>query len=405
MWRQAKGRGTLPPEFDELADQVESELKIMTLTVPSMVRALAETPDVAHVVEVATDCAAERFSTQERELLQRWVSEGGILWGQNDVLSFFDVQFDRIRHWAGREITCDPAAPAESCPLLTGCRRVEILIPPREPTIVCNLVHEQVIPLLRTEEHTFMSMAPYGEGWVINRKTVDVNKYDGARFWLNLRLFCLGRDIPGAAQQTVEPPPVSTAPREPVDRLTTITTPQELSDALAEIGEQQVLWVRLDKGDTSDEAREQLKAWVRTGGVLWLETDVAREFKFRVGHTYSPDRIEGRALVSESEHPVLEGLEPQTEVGYTLAADRFVVIGTPASFLEQDITPLLGWERGRSSQSVVCAARIEGKGVVIFRPAEIDTTDDQGRRFEENLRSFSFETAQRELLGWEPEDE
>jgi hypothetical protein len=110
-------------------------------------------------------------------------------------------------------------------------------------------------------------------------------------------------------------------------------------------------------------------------------------------------------LVSDSDHPVLEGLEPQTEVGYTLSADRFVVIGTPVTFLGQDIVPLLSWERGRSSQSVVCAARSEGKGVVIFRPAQIDTTDDQGRRLEENLRSFSFETAQRELLGWAPQEE
>ncbi len=405
LWRQAKGRGTLPPEFDQLADSVERELKIMTLTVPGTVRVLAEAPDVVHVVEVTKGCTVDRFSSEERELLQQWVSQGGILWGHNDVLSFFDIGFSTVRHHAGRDTTCDPAVDVESCPLLTGCRRVEIQIPSRDPTIVCNLSHEKVIPLLRTSDDTFMSMVSYGDGWVIDRKSIDLDKYDGARFWLNLRLFCLGRDIPGTEQQTVQPPPVEKEPAKSVDRLAEITTAQELSEALTDIGEQQVLWIRLKKGDLSDEAREQLRRWVRSGGVLWLETDAARGFGFRVGHTYSPDRIQGRARVAELDHPVLEGLAPETEVGYVLSSDRFVVIGTAVSFLEQRITPLLGWERSRSSQSVVCAARSEGSGVVIFRPAEIDTSDEQGSRFEENLRSFSFETAQRSLFESAPNDD
>jgi hypothetical protein len=40
----------------------------------------------------------------------------------------------------------------------------------------------------------------YGDGWVSNATPVDVNQFDGARFWLNFRLFCLGREIPDARE-------------------------------------------------------------------------------------------------------------------------------------------------------------------------------------------------------------
>ena len=403
-WRRQEGRGTLPPEFDELADRVDRELKIMTLSAPGAVRALASDPAAVHVVEVAKDCTADKFSSEERELLRQWVFQGGILWACNDVLSFFDVHFSMVRHGPGREYACDPAVDPGWCPILTGCRRIEISVPGRDPTMLCNLSHEQVIPLWAIGDQTHMSMVPYGNGWVIDKKPVDLNKYDGARFLLNLRLFCLGRDIPGAEKQTIEPPPRSTWAAKTVEQPNVITTADELSEAFANLSEQRVMWVRMMKDDISNEALEELKEWVRSGGVLWLETDLGRKFAYRVGLVSSPDRLHGEAEILESDLPVLEGVRSDAQVGYTLSSDGFVVIGTPGSFLRQRITPLLGWQRGKASRSVICAVRYEGKGMVLFRPAEIDMSNEAGRRFDANLLSFSVEVAERSLSQLPPDE-
>ena len=106
----------------------------------------------------------------------------------------------------------------------------------------------------------------------------------------------------------------------------------------------------------------------------------------------------------ESTHPILEDVKPNATIGYTLSSDGFVVIGTPGSFLRQKITPLLGWQRGKASRSVICALRSEGKGMVIFRPAEIDPGNEAGRRLDANLLSFSVNAAERSLWQSPPDD-
>ncbi len=403
-WRRQEGRGTLPPEFDELADRVDQALKIMTLSAPGAVRALASDPTAVHVVEVTKNCTADKFSSEESELLRQWVAQGGVLWACNDVLSFFNVGFSEVRHGPGREYACDPAADPQWCPVLTGCNRVQIRMPGRDPTMLCNLSHRQVIPLWGIGDRTHMSMVPFGNGWIIDEKPIDLNKYDGARFWLNLRLFCLGWDIPGAEKQAIEPPSRGKWAAKPVAQPNVITTTDELSEAFANLSEQRVMWVRMKKDDISSEACQQLKEWVRSGGVLWLETDLGRKFTYRVGLVSSPDRLGGQAEVLESTHPILEDVKSDATIGYTLSSDGFVVIGTPGSFLRQKITPLLGWQRGKASRSVVCALRGEGKGMVIFRPAEIDPGNEAGRRLDANLLSFSVNAAERSLSQSPPDD-
>ena len=64
------------------------------------------------------------------------------------------------------------------------------------------------------------SLVQYGNGWVTDKKPVDVTRYDSARFWLNFRLFCMKEPIPGATTQvmdlssaiTAAPPSTSTVP-------------------------------------------------------------------------------------------------------------------------------------------------------------------------------------------------
>ncbi len=41
-----------------------------------------------------------------------------------------------------------------------------------------------------------ISLIAYREGWICNTQSIDQKKYDGARFWLNLRLAFLGWPIP-----------------------------------------------------------------------------------------------------------------------------------------------------------------------------------------------------------------
>ena len=354
-----------------------------------MVRELAEKPDAVHVAEIAPSCTADKFSSEEADLLRNWVRTGGMLWVNNNVLSLFDIGFRRT---SGGSTVTHPGTVEHD--VLTECQKVHVKWARGQ---AYNLDRDGVLALLNAEDYTIWSLVPYGNGWISDVKTVDEGKYDGARFWLNFRQFCMGRPIRGA---DVRPDHIPPPEREelPPERLTVIDTIDDLSEALADIEEQQVIWVRLRKDEVDDAGLVGLKDWVRSGGVLWLQSDLGRRFGFRVGTAKRQEPAE----VSQASHDILKGFNSGTRVGYVLS-DGFVVIGSTGSLREQRVTPLLSWQRGDVQHSVVCAARSEGNGVVIFRPAKFDTSG-AGRRFEENLRSFSFERAQRSRRSSAPED-
>ncbi|MBN2132783.1 MAG: DUF4339 domain-containing protein, partial [Sedimentisphaerales bacterium] len=296
QWRVQVGLGTLPAELDTLARQLDEDLSIKDLTMPAAVRTLAESPELVHVIRVTDGCTANKFNSEEIEMLRRWVAGGGILWANNDVLSLFDIKYT-VGYWLAGAKECVPAVPQESCPVVSGCQRI---VASKGHPAASNLNHPRVIPLLTTayreERYAYWSLVPYGDGWVSDAKTVDTAKHDGARFWLNFRLFCLGREIPGAPDYVA--PSVPEAPGRPTlpqgerrasppapsdalqQRPTRITSLEALKSALSSAQTHGILWVALPRADTDDEARDALQRWVHRGGVLWVETDLASLFGF-----------------------------------------------------------------------------------------------------------------------------
>ena len=197
---QERTFGKLAPGQTDLADLVEKELKIMTLSTGGAIRLLASNPRAAHVVDV--NCRRQDFTAEEADILRKWVADGGVAWIRSDALLLFGIGHSR---GYGNEL-CGAAVSPQLCPIVTGCQTVRV----REPqyAAACDLKHRNVIPLLAANGHTYLSLIPYGKGWISNPGQVDLNEFDGARFWLNFRLFCLGRRdlIPGAPPQTVSIP-------------------------------------------------------------------------------------------------------------------------------------------------------------------------------------------------------
>jgi ribosomal protein L10 len=189
--------GNLPEDLVEVAERVEEDLKIMGLTEAGAVGLLAQNPKSVQVVDVS--CQRAEFTSDQVEGLRRWVAGGGILWCRNDVLSLFQIAFT---HSYGFQETCEVAVMPEMCPVVTGCKTVQVSAAGYEHGRVTDLKARAVIPLLRGRGHAYWSLIPYGKGWISNVPHVDVEKYDGARMWLNFRLFCLRRPIPGAPLAT-----------------------------------------------------------------------------------------------------------------------------------------------------------------------------------------------------------
>jgi hypothetical protein len=211
-WRRDAGRGTLAPSLDDLADRVDKELRIVLVAAPGAVRVLVEHPDDVDVVSVPFDCTKEKFSSEELDILAAWVSRGGILWAVNNVLDHFGIKYawGRTALWVGwkSRYLCGPGIMANISPVVAGCNQAEVNLR-RFPA--ANLDAPGVVPLLTSGDVAVWSIAPYGRGWVSDVKDVDVNKYDGARFWLNFRLWCMGEPIPGiedmAGDVRRRPPP------------------------------------------------------------------------------------------------------------------------------------------------------------------------------------------------------
>jgi tetratricopeptide (TPR) repeat protein len=190
--------------------------------------------------------------------------------------------------------------------------------------------------------------------------------------------------------------------KEEQDRLrppepTIVTTVEQVAAEMGKLAKQQVVWIQLTADQLSDKAQmTQLKKWVAQGGVLWLDTDLARRdqaeddgFGFRL---FKTDDVRGTAIVSaqESARPIVYGLPPQ--VGYSLSASRVVVSEVPGrqGKLPQGMTLVLELADKRTTRSAVCALRTYGSGVVVYRPRQI-LPPRAGERFEANLRSWSFQ--------------
>lgn len=411
QWRVSTGIGTLPPEFETLAEKVSKELNIHDLTMPATLRTLADAPDTVHVIRVTDGCTLDKFNSDEKEMLRQWVGNGGFLWANNDVLSLFGVQLGASRWPPSGVQECWPPLTPELCPIPTGCERVVVS---KKRLAAYNLTHPtaNVIPLLTTEyyeeKYAYWSLVPYGSGYVSDVKTVDKTKYDGARFWLNFQLFCLGQPIPGApavrsydglgalAQpgQAAEPQrrAETLASAEPATQLPArIVSLEALKKSLAAGGPGGILWVALPREQTDDEARDALQRWVHRGGVLWIETDLAALFGFGGLRRDSSLPVSGSAQVTSFSHPLIGNLAGAT-VAYERGANGLVLIGEAAAIQRGEILPLLFLPATASGEfRLVCASCPCGEGFSIFRPKDIEGPGPfaGGASFETNLLKFS----------------
>ena len=145
-----------------------------------------------------------------------------------------------------------------------------------------------------------------------------------------------------------------------------VTKTVQLTDALRDKDKLLILWVRLKLADVPRETRQALKDWAGEGGVLWLDTNLARDFGFGHMPSVAAEEQRGTAKVAKIANDITAGIAGQ-EVGYVLSDDRLVIEGSAANFRKNGVTALLGRQKkvGRVTRvSVVCAYRQEGKGLI-----------------------------------------
>jgi outer membrane protein assembly factor BamD (BamD/ComL family) len=435
QWSRAE-YGTLPVSLHTLEEQVNKQLKILTLSAPGVVRILRSDPKTYHVAEVNWNCTKEKFNSEEVQILKDWVANGGVLWGTNNILDVFEIKYawGRFALWVNwRNVhQCQPGIMAQSCPLLSGCSQVVLRL---KNFPAANLDHPNVIPLLTSQGVTSWSLVRYGNGWISDVKPVDLNQYDGARFWLNFRLFCLGkgREIPDApsgsydnmmklfgrssSNDSIPKPPIpdpgaikpDKTPFQPskTDEPTIVAGTNELDAALAEALKNpqahKVLWIKLSQRDLSRAQQQTLKDWVAQGGVVWLESDLVKVFAFPGLISVPPGIMKGETFVFPAKHPLTQGAEG-TRFQYEMVSGQ-VAVRIPSRFQapKGDVKPLLVIEPTFNQFLAIGAFKAHQKGYVILRPAKIMTDTQPGQKFDQNLRTFSFNPTQKEpVTGYHP---
>jgi tetratricopeptide (TPR) repeat protein len=160
------------------------------------------------IIEVADTCTADQFDAEQARLLRGWVSDGGVLWVNSNVLSLFGVRHDSFKCGL-TQLECEPAGGSH--PVLEHCKRV--WLHNCDDSKAHTLQYKGVIPLLAFREaygmgfgapgrgSTLWSLVPYGKGWISDPKPLDLNRDEGALFWGRFGQFCL-HELPW-------PPPVS----------------------------------------------------------------------------------------------------------------------------------------------------------------------------------------------------
>ena len=188
-------------------------------------RALVDTPGAMkeavanrdiRIIDVDDVCAANQFNPEQAGLLRSWVSEGGVLWANNNVLTLFGVRSSKLAPGDGA-LCCTVSGRAEVSPILAGCTKVALTdTGGKSHSLSYNgaiplLVLENDIPLKHKAGTACWSLVPFGKGWISDPKLVDTTQYDGARFWRNFCQFCL-RKGPSDAPPGEKPLPGNEEP-------------------------------------------------------------------------------------------------------------------------------------------------------------------------------------------------
>lgn len=159
------------------------------------------------IIEVADTCTAEQFDAEQARLLRDWVSAGGVVWVNSNVLSLFGVRYSSGTFNIFGNMQCVPAGGSH--PILEGSKTV-LLADVNDKAH--TLQYRGVVPLLATGKAsglgnnpagtTLWSVVPYGSGWISDPKEVDLSNGDGALFWGRFCQFCL-HELPWPAPVAV----------------------------------------------------------------------------------------------------------------------------------------------------------------------------------------------------------
>jgi hypothetical protein len=389
QWRQLSGK-TGTTEDDALEKFVDDNLKVTLLSAPGVIRTIMENPTAQQVIQVAEGCTADKFRSEEVALLRKWVNDGGILWVNNDVLTFFDVKY---LHLTSGRWNCRPGVSADLCPLVKDVEVVQVF---NYGQVALDLAHTRVYPLLRQGNSTCWSLVRYGKGWISDVKSVEPTIRDGRRFWLNFRLFCVGKIALADKEISVAggiPAPGALGTSGDSAEIIEITSTQQLDKALGDLEKQQILWVKLVARDVKEEQVKKLQGWVETGGVLWLSTNLAGQFGFPV--ISAPVARNAMFINPLVAHDVVQGLSASVPVGIEVAAGDVLISGKRDVLVGQ-MTPLLTWSANAKATTpmwVACAERKRGEGTLVFRPQRFNTGTPPGLAMEENLRKWSMKIA------------
>ena len=170
------------------------------------------------IIEVADTCTADQFDAEQARLLRDWVSDGGVLWVNSNVLDLFGIRHSTVS--GGSFAHCVSAAGTH--PILEGVTTVRVDDLQGKSL---SLNYRGVIPLLSVKEEgrnpyweppagtAVWSLVPYGKGWISDRKPLHLDEEHNtswsrerdrgqeALFWGQFCQFCL-HELPW-------PPPAS----------------------------------------------------------------------------------------------------------------------------------------------------------------------------------------------------
>jgi len=195
--------------------------------------------------------------------------------------------------------------------------------------------------------------------------------------------------IPGipSPSESIVPPRMSRQfpdvrePQQP--RITNVT---DLKKALVVDSGQKIIWAAVSRNDIDIETRKILRNWINNGGVLWVETDLAELFGF--AGLRKPDSLSNRAEVVPVQGSMVFGMSGGI-LDYELDPNGSI-IKSSRSIISRSMIPLLVQPGTQNDiMRVICAARDYGDGLVILRPAKIDSSSRAGQSFESILNSMS----------------
>jgi hypothetical protein len=251
------GEATTGGAFETLEEELAR--RHVTISSPDKLPVVTARKSV-RIIEVSGTCTADKFNAEQKALLRQWVSQGGVLWANNDVLSLVGVRASLLTP-GNNELTCTVSESPEVAPIVSLCKKVSLLNSAGGKARIVS--SKRVLPLLVLEGDASgtacWSLVPYGRGWITDPKPVNMKRDDGDQFWQDFCRFCLGKEVinvPGGEEPTAgdlgTPPPSSNhtnTPEQSGKTLTGVWQPPTGADQFRLADDGKTVTIDLNSGD------------------------------------------------------------------------------------------------------------------------------------------------------------